>query len=226
MAKYLELNKVNKTINGEDIVKDVSIEVENGQYVILTGPSGSGKSSVLRMSSGIDKPDNGEVLIDNINLADIHTKDKNKIIAQYVGLVLQYPGLDRGLDVWDNIVLPVESKGQKINKDKIDYLVDLFEIKDKIYSNSDKLSGGEQIRVSIVRALAVDTIKLFLADEPTNHLDTERKKIIFNYIATITKELNIAALIVTHDKAFAKEYADIEYTMVDGAVVSKNILNS
>ena len=179
MSVYLELNQVNKTINGESIVKNVSIGVDSGQYAILTGPSGSGKSSVLRMASGIDKPDNGDVLIDNINLSNIHIKDKKRIIAKYVGLVLQHPGLDRGLDVWSNIILPAESKGEKINKDKVDYLVDLLEIKDKIYLNSGKLSGGEQIRVSIVRALAVNTIRLFLADEPTNHLDTERKKNYF-----------------------------------------------
>lgn len=203
--KVLEINKISKSFNKQNILNKFSLTVNAGEIVSIIGPSGVGKSTLLRCINGLEKVDEGEILINN---NPINSK-MNKIVNLDVGLVFQDYNLFPQYSVLENITITLTkilkmSKNESIGIAK-KILVEMDLVK-KIDSYPYQLSGGEKQRLAIARTLVTDP-KIICFDEPTSALDPKLIKQVFKIIKKIAKE-GKAILIVTHDIKFANEISD------------------
>jgi putative ABC transport system ATP-binding protein len=211
---------VSKYIGNKAIVDDVSLEVHAGQVVLLTGESGSGKSTVLRMLAGIEEPSKGTVKLFNTNMASISARHRRELIANQVGIGFQAPNLDTNFSVWDNFVGLNEARGQKINYDVAAHLLERLKLSDKLDDRAQTLSGGEKLRLSLARIM-LSQPDLLLLDEPTYAIDHIGKREVFDDLSATCRDLGTAALIVTHDKGVARPIANREYVMQSGIITGE-----
>lgn len=218
--KILEINHLCKVYGkGEtrvDALKDVSFDVEKGEFVAIVGPSGSGKSTLLHILGGVDTPTSGEV---NIAGTDIGKLDETKLAIfrrRHIGLIYQFYNLIPILTVEENLTLPVLLDGKKPDKKLLEELVDKLGIGKRLKHLPNQLSGGQQQRVSIGRAL-MNHPAILLADEPTGNLDTENSKEIISLLRKFNREYNQTVIIITHDDRIALS-ADRVITIEDGMI--------
>ena len=218
--KILEINHLCKVYGkGEtrvDALKDVSFEVEKGEFVAIVGPSGSGKSTLLHILGGVDTPTSGEV---NIAGTDIGKLDETKLAIfrrRHIGLIYQFYNLIPILTVEENLTLPVLLDGKKPDKKLLEELVEKLGIGKRLKHLPNQLSGGQQQRVSIGRAL-MNHPAILLADEPTGNLDTENSKEIISLLRKFNREYNQTVIIITHDDRIALS-ADRVITIEDGMI--------
>lgn len=217
--KAISLNHIFKYVDNnkeKPILSDISLEIQNGEFVSIMGPSGSGKSTLLGIMAGIDNASKGNVYIDGTDITKLNETQICKFRNEHIGIVLQSPNLVETLNALENIEMPlVFSKGRggkKYSKQLLE-LVGL-EGKEKCYSK--QLSGGEAQRVAIARALACSP-KIIMADEPTGALDSENGKLVIEILKGIAKKDNVTIVMVTHDEELAKETDRIIY-IKDGRV--------
>lgn len=205
--------------NGEtrvDALKDVSFDIEQGEFVAIVGPSGSGKSTLLHILGGVDVPSSGEV---NIAGTDIGKLDETKLAIfrrRNIGLIYQFYNLIPILNVEENMTLPILLDGKKPDKKLLKDLVEKLGLKDRLSHLPNQLSGGQQQRVSIGRAL-MNHPALLLADEPTGNLDSENSREIISLLRKFNKENNQTVIIITHDERIALS-ADRVITIEDGQI--------
>ncbi|SDA77784.1 putative ABC transport system ATP-binding protein [Butyrivibrio sp. INlla18] len=218
--KILEINNLCKVYGkGEtrvDALKDVSFDVEKGEFVAIVGPSGSGKSTLLHILGGVDTPTSGEV---NIAGTDIGKLEETKLAIfrrRHIGLIYQFYNLIPILTVEENLTLPVLLDGKKPDKKLLDELVEKLGIGKRLKHLPNQLSGGQQQRVSIGRAL-MNHPAILLADEPTGNLDTENSKEIISLLRKFNREYNQTVIIITHDDRIALS-ADRVITIEDGMI--------
>lgn len=218
--KILEIKNLCKVYGkGEtrvDALKDVSFDVEKGEFVAIVGPSGSGKSTLLHILGGVDTPTSGEV---NIAGTDIGKLDETKLAIfrrRHIGLIYQFYNLIPILTVEENLTLPVLLDGKKPDKKLLDELVEKLGIGKRLKHLPNQLSGGQQQRVSIGRAL-MNHPAILLADEPTGNLDTENSKEIISLLRKFNREYNQTVIIITHDDRIALS-ADRVITIEDGMI--------
>ena len=207
--------------SGDNEVKaldNVSFTVPKGQMTAVIGASGSGKSTLLHIIGGVDRPTSGKVYLDN---QDIYTQN-NKNLAIFrrrqVGLIYQFYNLIPVLNAEENITLPLIMDGRKPDKDKLDELLDLLDLKGRRYHLPSQLSGGQQQRVSIGRALFTSP-SVILADEPTGNLDSRNSNEIIELLRKSNREFNQTMLIITHDENIALR-CDRIITLSDGRIIS------
>ena len=203
--KVLEVKKINKSFNKIKILNDFSLEVNSGEIVSIIGPSGIGKSTLLRCICGLEKVDDGEIIINDNRFE----QKKSKIVNLVVGMVFQDYNLFPQYSILENITLPL-TKVLKISKieaieiaKKILLQMNLLE---KITSYPYQLSGGEKQRLAIARTIAMNP-KIICFDEPTSALDPKLVKEIFKIIKVLSQK-GTAILIVTHDIKFANDLSD------------------
>lgn len=208
---YVNVSGVYKNYKDEPILEDISFDLPDSGLVIITGPSGSGKSTLLRILCGIEAPDNGEVVILGQSITNISDKERRSFAADHIGLALQDPLLDRNLTVFENIVLPNEAMGRPIDLKKLARISHYLELSELLEKPIKKLSGGQQMKVSIIRGLIANNDILF-TDEPTNHLDTKNKIKVLNAI----RNNSSLAIVVTHDTELARKVATKEIRMING----------
>ncbi|WP_022774317.1 ABC transporter ATP-binding protein [Butyrivibrio sp. AE2015] len=205
--------------NGEtrvDALKDVSFDIEQGEFVAIVGPSGSGKSTLLHILGGVDVPSSGVV---NIAGTDIGKLDETKLAIfrrRNIGLIYQFYNLIPILNVEENMTLPILLDGKKPDKKLLKDLVEKLGLKDRLSHLPGQLSGGQQQRVSIGRAL-MNHPALLLADEPTGNLDSENSREIISLLRKFNKENNQTVIIITHDEKIALS-ADRVITIEDGQI--------
>lgn len=205
--------------NGEtrvDALKDVSFDIEQGEFVAIVGPSGSGKSTLLHILGGVDVPSSGVV---NIAGTDIGKLDETKLAIfrrRNIGLIYQFYNLIPILNVEENMTLPILLDGKKPDKKLLKDLVEKLGLKDRLSHLPGQLSGGQQQRVSIGRAL-MNHPALLLADEPTGNLDSENSREIIALLRKFNKENNQTVIIITHDEKIALS-ADRVITIEDGQI--------
>ena len=218
--KILEIKNLCKVYGkGEtkvDALKNVSFDVEQGEFVAIVGPSGSGKSTLLHILGGVDSPTSGVV---NIAGTDIGQLDETKLAIfrrRNIGLIYQFYNLIPILNVEENMTLPILLDGKKPDKKLLDDIVDKLGMKDRLAHLPNQLSGGQQQRVSIGRAL-MNHPALLLADEPTGNLDSENSKEIISLLRKFNKENNQTVIIITHDERIALS-ADRVITIEDGRI--------
>ena len=218
--KILEIRNLCKVYgSGEtkvDALKNVSFDVEQGEFVAIVGPSGSGKSTLLHILGGVDTPTSGEV---NISGTDISKLDETKLAIfrrRQIGLIYQFYNLIPILNVEENMTLPILLDGKKPDKKLLGDLMEKLGLTERCKHLPSQLSGGQQQRVSIGRAL-MNHPALLLADEPTGNLDSENSKEIIALLRKFNKENKQTVIIITHDERIALS-ADRVITIEDGQI--------
>ena len=217
IVKTTALEKYYKT--GTQLVKaldGVDFEVKEREFVAIIGKSGSGKTTLLHMLGGLDTPTSGSVTVGG---AALETLDNDRLAVfrrRKVGFIFQQYNLIPDLNVYDNILFPLELDGARIDRKFIDYLLETLHISDKKEMLPSMLSGGEQQRVAIIRALAAIPA-IILADEPTGNLDTGAAYEVISLLKDLAKQYRQTLLVITHDPDIAR-MADRMVRIEDGKI--------
>jgi len=196
-----------------EALRGISIDINKGEFVSVVGSSGSGKSTLLNILGGLDWEYKGEITIDG---KDIKEYDPNYYRRYIVGTVFQQFYLIPSLSVEENILLPYKfssKKGEDITQ-RLEYLLDMVDLKNRRKHLPKELSGGQAQRVAIARAL-IDNPKIVLADEPTGNLDSKTGESIIKLLKELNKKEGVTVILVTHDKEIAKKTERV-ITLVDG----------
>lgn len=203
----VHVEKVNKSYGSNHVLRDISLDIKNGEVVVMVGPSGSGKSTFLRMLNQLETPDSGTIVVDGFDISNSET-DINKV-RENIGMVFQNFNLFNNYSVLENIMLaPVElGKLNKAEAEKLGReLLDTVGLADKADANVKSLSGGQKQRVAIARSLAMQP-DILLFDEPTSALDPEMVGDVLDVMKDLAKQ-GITMIVVTHEMGFAKQVAD------------------
>jgi len=203
-------------INKLEILKNLDIEIETGEFIAILGPSGSGKSTFLNLLGGMDSPDSGKIIIDNIDITTLSDNDLSDFRLNKIGFIFQFFNLIPILTTKENISLPNEIKNKKKDKIYIDMLIKRLGLKNREDHYPSQLSGGEQQRIAIARAL-VNKPVLILADEPTGNLDSKSSMDVVQLLKELSIEMNVTIIMITHDKYIAS-YAHRILNMMDGVL--------
>ena len=195
---------------------NVSIEVENGEFVAIIGTSGSGKSTLLNMIGGLDTPTSGETIINGKKISRMKDEELAVFRRRNIGFIFQNYNLVPILNVYENIVLPIELDGVKIDKEYVDSIINTLGLSEKLTNMPNNLSGGQQQRVAIARALATKA-SLILADEPTGNLDSKTSMDVIGLLKTTSKKFNQTMIMITHNEEIA-QLADRIIRIEDGRV--------
>jgi len=201
-------------------LKNVSLEIKDGEYVGIMGTSGSGKSTLMHIIGLLDKPSRGEVFLDDKDVSTLDDNDTSTVRNEYVGFVFQQFNLLNKLTVLENVILPTVYARKKLAYDPIEkamYLLTRFGLAEKANSYPNKISGGQQQRVAIARALIMNP-RLVLADEPTGNLDTKTGDEIMKLFGELNKEEKITIAIVTHELNIAAKTKRI-IKIKDGEII-------
>ena len=185
----------------------VDFRVKDQEFVAIIGKSGSGKSTLLHMLGGLDVPTEGEVLVEGKCLLGLKKEQLAIFRRRKIGFIFQNYNLVPDLNVYENVILPVELDGRKVDVEYVDGILELLGLAEKREALPGTLSGGQQQRVAIARALVSDA-PIILADEPTGNLDSVTAGEIINILKTLAKERNKCVIVVTHSKE-AADSADI-----------------
>lgn len=205
--------------SGENLVKaldGVDFSVERGEFVAVVGTSGSGKSTLLHMMGGLDTPTDGSVQIDGKEISGMTTDELTVFRRRQIGFVFQNYNLVPMLNVYENIILPIELDGNSVDKDFIDDIVKLLHLDDKLKRFPNNLSGGQQQRAAIARALATKPA-IILADEPTGNLDTKTGQEVLMLLKQTSERFRQTLVMITHNPEIA-QLADRIVRIEDGKI--------
>ncbi len=214
-------NLVKQYGKGETMVKavdNISFAVEKGEFVAIVGSSGSGKSTLLHIIGGVDRPTSGKVYVDGEDVFKLNENNLAIFRRRQVGLIYQFYNLIPILNVKENITLPILLDGKKVDEVYLNELVDTLGLSKRVNHLPNELSGGEQQRVSIGRAL-MNRPSILLADEPTGNLDSKNSKEIVDLLRLSNKKYKQTIIMITHDQGLALN-ADRIITIKDGKIVS------
>jgi len=221
----ISLSRVTKTFplgSGTfQALKNVSIDIQKGQLIAITGKSGSGKSTLLNIIAGIDKPTQGSVSINGVHVEKLSESELATWRGKNIGVVFQFFQLLPTLTILENIMLPMDfcnSYPKRERKERALALLDQVGIKEQADKLPSTLSGGQQQRAAIARALANDP-PLIIADEPTGNLDSQTATSIFELFAALTRS-GKTVIIVTHEKDFSSYFENV-IAIADGAIVNE-----
>ena len=210
--------------SGENQVKaldHVSLSVENGEFVAVIGTSGSGKSTLLNLLGGLDTPTSGEVLVAGKDLFQMDDESRTIFRRRNIGFVFQNYNLVPVLNVYENVVLPIELDGTKIDTAYVDKIMDVLGLSEKKFSMPNQLSGGQQQRGAIARALAAKP-SIILADEPTGNLDSKTSMDVIALLKLTGKEFAQTIVMITHNEEIAT-MADQMIRIEDGRIFSAGV---
>lgn len=196
---------------------DISIAIEEGEFVVITGASGSGKSTLLNILGGLDFPTQGCVWINGVNIVELSEEERTEFRLHNIGFVFQNYNLLPMINAFENITLPAKLMRRKIEINQVETLAKKLGIDNKLYYKPTELSGGQQQRVAIARALYTKP-QILLADEPTGNLDTKSGMETIRIMKRMCDEYKQTMIIVTHDEKVAK-VADRIIKMEDGKLV-------
>lgn len=195
---------------------NISLEVEQGEFVAIVGSSGSGKSTLLNMLGGLDKLTSGDVYINNKKLGDMKDEELTIFRRRNIGFIFQNYNLVPILNVYENIVLPIELDGVKIDEAYIDSIVNTLGLNQKLTNMPNNLSGGQQQRVAIARAIATKPV-IILADEPTGNLDSKTGMDVIGLLKMTSQKFNQTIVMITHNEEIA-QLADRIIRIEDGKI--------
>ncbi len=219
--EILKVENLCKTYGkGNTLVKaldNVSFSVEKGEFVAIVGASGSGKSTLLHLLGGVDKPTSGKVIVDGEDVYKLNDNNLAIFRRRQVGLIYQFYNLIPILNVKENITLPILLDNKKVDNDYLEELIDILGLSKRVDHLPNELSGGEQQRVSIGRAL-MNRPAILLADEPTGNLDSKSSKEIIELLKLSNKKYKQTIIMITHDNSLALN-ADRIITIGDGKII-------
>lgn len=203
-------------------LKKCDINIRKGEFTAIIGKSGSGKSTLLRILGSMDRPDEGKVYIDDIDISELNDRQLSKLRREKIGYVYQNYSLIPEYTEYENIALPVILDNQDVDEDEINELLVSLQIEHCRNKFPDQMSGGEQQRTAIARALIMHPAVVY-ADEPTGNLDAESAENVAAMLSLAASKYKQTIVMVTHDKQMA-EYADRILNIVDGQVRTEELL--
>lgn len=206
--------------NSVQALNHVSISVENGEFVAVIGTSGSGKSTLLNLLGGLDTPTSGEVLVSGKKLFQMNEEARTIFRRRNIGFVFQNYNLVPVLNVYENIVLPIELDGTKVDTEYVKTILHTLGLEQKVQAMPNQLSGGQQQRVAIARALAAKPA-ILLADEPTGNLDSKTGMDVIALLKMTSQAFHQTIVMITHNEEIAL-MADRMIRIEDGKVVNGN----
>ena len=195
----------------------VTLSIEKGEFVAIVGTSGSLKSTLLNMIGGLDVPTSGKVIVDGRELSTLKDEQLTIFRRRKIGFIFQNYNLVPVLNVYENIVLPVELDGNKVDKTFMNEVVQMLGLEDKLNNMPNNLSGGQQQRVAIARAL-VSKPSIVLADEPTGNLDSKTSADVLGLLKTTSQKFHQTLVMITHNNEIA-QLADRIIRIEDGKIV-------
>ncbi len=221
----IELRGVSKTVmSGErplTILHPLDLTIASGQFLAVLGPSGSGKSTLLGLVAGLDAPTTGEILIDDVDIAQLSEDALAKLRGEKIGFVFQMFHLVPSLTAFENISIPMEIARRRDPSTRAKQLLGEVGLADRGHHYPSQLSGGEQQRVAIARALANDP-PIILADEPTGNLDSTTGRLIMQLLIDVRRTRQTTMMLVTHDADLAS-LADSRLSLRDGRPVEASM---
>lgn len=215
LKKYYERgNSLVKALDGIDL------RLED-KFTVITGPAGSGKSTFLRIIGGIERQTEGCVVVNDIDLSIFDEEELAIFRRRHIGFVFREDNLFPGMNIYENIILPIQLDGNPVNKEYVEQLAVMMGMKDKLMEMPGNLSSGEQQKAAIIRALATKA-ELIVADEPTGNLDYRSSMEIIGLLKMTSRELHQMILIVTQTPDIAKQ-ANRIIEMIDGKIVNTKV---
>ncbi|MCC0635806.1 ABC transporter ATP-binding protein [Clostridioides sp. ES-S-0001-02] len=212
LKKYYGKNETKvKALDG------ININIKRGTFVAIVGTSGSGKSTLLHMLGGLDRPTSGKVLVDNKDIFNLKEDELTIFRRRKIGFIFQSFNLVPVLNVYENIVLPIELDGNAPDSQYVNQIIKTLGLENKIYNLPNKLSGGQQQRVAIARALATKPA-IILADEPTGNLDSKTTIDVMGLLKVTSSKFNQTIVMITHSEEVA-QMADFTIRIEDGKIV-------
>lgn len=184
------------------ILDNINFSVEAGSTISIVGPSGSGKTTLLGLCAGLDRSSSGSIELNHIRLDELSEDQRAQVRNKYVGFIFQNFQLMLTLTALENVMVPLELRGEKNIRDRALNLLDKVGLPDRVHHYPAQLSGGEQQRVSLARAFA-NTPRILFADEPTGNLDTENSDKVIKLLFDLNKEAGTTLVIVTHNLELA-----------------------
>ena len=209
---YRQGETVTKALDG------VSLEINAGEFVSIVGTSGSGKSTLLHMMGGLDSPTSGRGLINGEEISGKNAEQLTVFRRRHIGFVFQNYNLVPVLNVYENIVLPVQLDGRNVDEKLMTEIVNVLGLKDKLEVLPNNLSGGQQQRVSIARALLAKP-EIILADEPTGNLDSKTTQDVLSLLKVTSMKFHQTVVMITHNEAIA-QLADRIIRIEDGKITN------
>ena len=223
LIEVKNLNKIYGSGEAEvKALKNINLNIEQGEFVAIFGQSGSGKSTLLHLIGGVDIPSSGEVIIDGKNIYKLKEKELSILRRRKLGFIFQFFNLIPVLTAQENIEMPVLLDNEKIDKKYMNELLRILGLEERKNNYPSQLSGGQQQRVSIGRALA-NKPSIILADEPTGNLDSKNSKEVLELLKYCAKKYNQTLILITHDINIAKS-ADRVITIEDGEIISDEVI--
>ena len=219
--KILETQNLKKIYGTGDTavhaLDGVNLAVENGEFVSIVGTSGSGKSTLLHMLGGLDRPTEGKVIVDGNDIFKLKDEALTIFRRRKIGFVFQSYNLVPVLSVYENIVLPIQLDGSKIDEEYINEVIETLGLSEKLQSLPNQLSGGQQQRVAIARAIALKPA-IILADEPTGNLDSKTSQDVLSLLKITSQKFSQTIVMITHNEEIA-QLADRIIRIEDGLIV-------
>jgi len=213
------VKNISKTFNNKKVINEIDIEIKRGEIVSIVGPSGAGKTTLLNIISTLEIPDpeyNSEILINNINVLSLNDSKLSKFRNTQIGFIFQFHELLPEFTAIENVIIPALIKGENKNDSiiKAKEILNSLQLSDVINQYPSELSGGEQQRVAVARALINDP-KVIFADEPTGNLDNKTSDLLHKLFLDLREKHNITFVIVTHNKEMSN-MADRKLNLVNG----------
>lgn len=215
----IEIRHVEKSFGSLHVLKDISLTIENSKVVTIVGPSGAGKTTLLHLIGTLDKPDSGEIVIDKTKIGTLSDNQLSEFRNRHIGFVYQFHHLLPEFTAVENVALPAMIGGIA-RKDALIHateLLDFLKLKERINHKPNELSGGEQQRVAVARAL-INTPELILADEPSGNLDTDNAKKLHQLFFDLRDQFHQTFIIVTHNEELAT-LSDRKIVLQDGRLI-------
>ena len=224
MVALIEARNVTKKYKvGSEIITaldDVTLSIEQGEFVAILGTSGCGKSTLLNMLSGLERPTKGDVIVNGVRINKVNEKNMSKFRSKEMGFIFQQYNLIGSLTALENVMMPltIQGVGKKARVERSKAILERLGLGSRLNNKPSQMSGGQQQRVSIARSL-VSEPKIIFADEPTGNLDSRTTIEILEFLQSIVREQNKTLIMVSHDAEIAM-YADRIVHMLDGRITS------
>jgi lipoprotein-releasing system ATP-binding protein len=214
----IELDNITRSFGSLQVLKGISLKVDKGEIISITGPSGAGKTTLLQIMGSLDKPDTGRVLYDGRDITTMGEKELSSFRGSHIGFVFQFHQLLPEFTAKENIMIPMLIAGKNMHDaaSRASELLEMLGLKDRSEHKPSELSGGEKQRIAVARALA-NKPDVILADEPSGSLDTRNKEELHNLFFKLRDMLGQTFVIVTHDESLAS-MTDRTIHLLDGVI--------